>query len=212
MSSSFICVSNYRWGVILCSEINHRKFSIFLKIEIVKFMLTTLHLMRTNQLAILLAAQKSCVLRESFLEIRTWSSQMPNAMTAAAPENSATAKYSFRVIEEIAVLDRVPSHVCLAVPIKGIMKLHFVGIQEGCLKTKTISCLQCLQEASECEKLSVFKSVEQLQALLSLSGSEQSDDEEGGHHDEEGAEVNTFTSSSRPKEAGHVTVKWVGVL
>ena len=132
------------------------------------------------------------ILRNKNLVI-TNAAQLIDAMTAATPKNSATAKYSFKVIEEMPVLDRVPSHVRLAVTIKGIMKLHFVGIQEGCLKTKTISCLQCLQEASECEKcakLSVFKSVERLQALLSLSGSEQSDDEEGDHHDEEGAEVN----------------------
>ena len=52
----------------------------------------------------------------------------------------------------------------------------------------------------------MFNSVEQLQALLSLSGSEQSDDEEGDHHDEEGAEVNEIEEETLVRRLARIIV------
>ena len=81
----------------------------------------------------------------------TNAAQLVTAIQTAAPplKSSATSKYSFRLVEEMPALDRVASHLRPAVPVKGIMKLHYFGVQDGTLKAKAVSYLECLEGNSE---------------------------------------------------------------
>ena len=127
------------------------------------------------------------ILRNKNLVI-TNAAQLVDAISAAAPEDSSTAKYSFRVIEEMPVLDRLASNLRPSIPIKGIMQMHFLGLEDGSLKIKKISCLDCLQMGRECEKcreLPPFKSPQQLHDSLSLFLSDHAD----GKEDDDGEDM-----------------------
>ena len=90
------------------------------------------------------------------------------------------------------------------------MKLPFFCIQDGSLKTKTLSCLACLEKGSECEKCAetpAFKSPEQIQAALALPGSEVEDEEENGLEldDEEDADEIVESDSGEDSDSEEET-------
>ena len=54
-------------------------------------------------------------------------------------------------------------------PIKGIMKLHYLGVSTQGLKVREISCIDCLGRSSECEQCSelpVFKTPDEVQEVF----------------------------------------------
>ena len=107
--------------------------------------------------------------------------------SAPPPDSSATSKYSFKIIEEMPALDRVASHLRPEVKVKGIMKLHYFGVQDGCLKARTVSCLTCLEKQDECDdcmSTPPLKTADQVLAALSSIPQEGDTDDQSDPEDE----------------------------
>ena len=135
----------------------------------------------------------------------TNTAQLVSAILGSAPppDDSATAKYSFRIVEEMPAISRVVSHQRPAIQIKGIRNFHYFGVFDGCLKAKTVSCLSCLGSQEECEdcRASVpLKTALQLKAALSLQVQE--DDEEFNEMEaEESGEVTAVQSDEEESDS-----------
>ena len=72
-------------------------------------------------------------------------SQLVEALNSASPEDSSTVKYSFRVVEEFPPMTRIPS-----IQRQGI-KLHSFSVVNGGLKSRAVSCLECLETSLVCQ-------------------------------------------------------------
>ena len=81
-------------------------------------------------------------------------SQLVEGLNSNPTEDTSSAKYSFRVVEEFPLMVRVPALDRHAIPIKGIRKLHYISYQSGGLKSRAVSCLICLQQGVICPQCS----------------------------------------------------------
>ena len=93
-------------------------------------------------------------------------------------ENSATAKYSFRVVEEFSVLSRIPLNQRSELRLPGIRKIHFMSSSSAGFKVRGISCLLCWGQEVNCTECSASKarfSLDQVKAAL--SNPDEEDDE-----------------------------------
>ena len=81
-------------------------------------------------------------------------SQLVEALNTASPEDSSTAKYSFRVVEEFPPMTRILADQRHGIPIRGIRKLHSISFVNGGLKSRAVSCLVCLEQAVICQNCS----------------------------------------------------------
>ena len=139
----------------------------------------------------------------------TNAAQLVAAIQGSAPpsEDSATAKYSFRIVEEMTALDRVASHLRPEIQVKGIRSLHCFSVQDGILKAKTVSCLTCLEYQEECEDCSStppLKTADQVLVALSLppeeGGVEDPNDPEDEDEDQEGGLLEVEEEESESEE------------
>ena len=81
-------------------------------------------------------------------------SQLVDALNSTLPEDSSTAKYSFRVVEEFLPMTRIPSSKRHGIKVPGIRKLYSICVVNGGLKFRAISCLECLERGLICASCS----------------------------------------------------------
>ena len=65
-------------------------------------------------------------------------------------------------------------------PMKDIMKLHYLGVSARGLKFRDISCIDCLGRSSECEQCSelpVFKTPDEVQQVLAKEVEDEDEDQ-----------------------------------